>query len=77
MDTAVGARTRGDTVSLNVPCKRVERSSPFPSPMKTTRSPLAKMLRCQRTGTEGQGPQERHKYQSSLIIQIAIVHYLL
>ena len=37
--------------------KRLERSSPFPSPMKLTRSPLAKIPRRLRTGTEGSTPQ--------------------
>ena len=81
-DTAVGATTRRDTVSLNVPCKRVERSSPFPSPMKTTQSPLAKMLRCQRTGTEGQGPQEKTQvpelsyHPNSHSTQLALTDFL-
>ena len=38
--------------------KRLERSSPFPSPRKLTRSPLAKMPRRLRTGTEGRTLQD-------------------
>jgi hypothetical protein len=37
----------------SMPRKRLERSSPIPSPLKSTHSPLAKSQRRQRTGTEG------------------------
>ena len=48
--------------------KRIERSSPFPSPLKTTKSPLSKKQRRVRTGTEGiqplVQPQQPHTLES-------------
>ena len=55
----IGTCVNDPSCNVHVSRKRVERSSPFPSPMKATRSPLAKTLRRERTGTEGKGPQEK------------------
>ena len=59
-----GSLVQGDTCTSTCPAtslgshKRKERSSPFPSPMKHTQSPLPKVQRRGQTGTEQQSMQK-------------------
>ena len=54
-DTCISVSLTGDTPASS---KRLERSSPFPSPLILTRSPLAKLPRHLRSGTEGRMLQD-------------------